>query len=592
LTANVIRSMPLRRAAPIAVIVSLLTGLFLAMPGPAHADSRPFAGDAGTWSRVYNLTGYWLAADRNRIQAEESSPDAFADITQGPDDTFAGQTSTWTANANRSGDSFFVYVRWRVMDSSGKFTGWYLAQRVSNPGPIGNSSSSCGFTDFDGYSINGRVPLACSSWVANPSDSGNSAWHNLESSVFLEDKTATTHTMAASQSQGLLDQYCQHQISWLNCGYTVNSRTTVAGPLRTASNMYTNCSQNGEYVALAYSLTGAESTNFPASVAVTSQLRAVARSSLNATWPSTATATGSGFNYFGSGTTLQGQAQQAFDTVNGTVSYTVGNDTWTFTNAAFSEPTTTLSVRSVLHGTVDRTHCNDQYGQTVLTSNPRIFWRMDDSNVTDSGTLHQPGKLNGALNRDIRFLYQGVTNPLTGNVNDQSATLYGSGSIVSPVAYKPGDTYTTELWFRTNTRSGGELVGFGNNQTVASSTYDRNIYLTDDGRLTGGVWNNGAQTVTSNKSYTDGQWHQVVETLSPAGLKLYIDGGKETITNETVNTGQDYTGYLKVGGDNLTAWPNQPTTTKFTGDIDDVAWYPTALTSTQVAANYAAAGRY
>ncbi len=57
-----------------------------------------------------------------------------------------------------------------------------------------------------------------------------------------------------------------------------------------------------------------------------------------------------------------------------------------------------------------------------------------------------------------------------------------------------------------------------------SSNYDRHIYMDNAGHLIFGVYNNGVHTLTSPKTYNDGQWHQVVGTLSAAGMALYVDG--------------------------------------------------------------------
>ena len=55
---------------------------------------------------------------------------------------------------------------------------------------------------------------------------------------------------------------------------------------------------------------------------------------------------------------------------------------------------------------------------------------------------------------------------------------------------------------------------------------------------------------------------------------------------------QAYTGYWRLGGDNLGSWPNQPASNFFAGTVDEAAeFYPAALTPTQVVAHYNASGR-
>ncbi|MBC3761667.1 PKD domain-containing protein [Quadrisphaera oryzae] len=151
-------------------------------------------------------------------------------------------------------------------------------------------------------------------------------------------------------------------------------------------------------------------------------------------------------------------------------------------------------------------------------------------------------------------------------------------------------TYTTEAWINTTTTSGGKIIGFGNSNSGYSSNYDRQVYMTNDGRLVAGVYNGGINTAASTKTYNDGQWHHVVSTLGASGLSLYVDGVKVAV-NSAATQAQPFNGYWRIGGDNLNYWPDQPTSAGFAGAIDDVAVYPTALTGAQVRAHYAATGR-
>ena len=49
-----------------------------------------------------------------------------------------------------------------------------------------------------------------------------------------------------------------------------------------------------------------------------------------------------------------------------------------------------------------------------------------------------------------------------------------------------------------------------------------------------------------------------------------------------------YSGYWRIGGDNLCTWPGGGTSAYFTGDIDEATIYAHVLTAAQVAAHYAA----
>ena len=99
---------------------------------------------------------------------------------------------------------------------------------------------------------------------------------------------------------------------------------------------------------------------------------------------------------------------------------------------------------------------------------------------------------------------------------------------------------------------GGRLIGFGDSQSGTSSRYDRHIWMLADGQVSTGVFTNSTVTIRSPRSYNDGQWHHVVATLGPAGMTLFIDG---VLVGSNSNTGaQSYSGYWRVGGDNLRGW--------------------------------------
>ena len=100
-----------------------------------------------------------------------------------------------------------------------------------------------------------------------------------------------------------------------------------------------------------------------------------------------------------------------------------------------------------------------------------------------------------------------------------------------------------------------------------------------------GVANGGSQAIQSAPGLNNGQWHQAVATLGPAGMALYVDGSP-VATRSNVTSGAAYTGYWRVGGD--TSWSGAP---YFNGSIDEYSLYPTALTAAQVKAHWVASGR-
>ncbi len=218
------------------------------------------------------------------------------------------------------------------------------------------------------------------------------------------------------------------------------------------------------------------------------------------------------------------------------------------------------------------------YTNAVLDDGASIYWRLGG---TDGGY--------DLLGVNDAVVGTGVTSASTGALGASGGVGYtvdgtGNGSLATTVSPPTPKVYTLEGWFRTTTTSGGKLFGYGNAQTGQSTGYDRHVYMTNDGKLIFGTYNNRTDTVTSPNSYNNGQWHHLVATQGASGMALYLDGN--LVGSNAVTTAQDYAGWWRVGGDNLNGWPNQPASSSFAGDLDEFAVYPTALSPETVQSHY------
>jgi hypothetical protein len=237
------------------------------------------------------------------------------------------------------------------------------------------------------------------------------------------------------------------------------------------------------------------------------------------------------------------------------------------------------------------------YQWTVVHGKPSFYWLLDQRSgrVAADSTSHH---FNGVYEPGTT---QGVAGPVPGS--GQSATAFNgvSGLVYSAASVTSPATFSIEAWFRTTTDTGGKIIGFGNRRTRESSRYDRQIYMMNDGQLVFGVQSTSLETIETPDVYNDGQWHYVVATFSSAGgpdnMSLYVDG--RLIGRQTAGPAGSYTGYWRVGGDNLAGWnldpwkhnsqgTTEPISYFFSGSIGDVAVYPRALSAAQVAAHYAA----
>ncbi|WP_420120741.1 PKD domain-containing protein [Nakamurella sp.] len=222
------------------------------------------------------------------------------------------------------------------------------------------------------------------------------------------------------------------------------------------------------------------------------------------------------------------------------------------------------------------------YSERVLADGAAPYWPMNESS---GSVLFDNG---GFTDADAGT---GISRGIAGAISGDSATGFdGSTSAATRTAQTGPNTFTAQAWINTTTTSGGKIIGFGSNQTGNSGSYDRHVYMDNAGRIFFGVYPNGVRTLNSNPGYNDGQWHQITATLGPDGMKLYIDG---KLVGQRADTtwGQGFTGYWRVGGDNIGGWPNQPASNYFNGAIDEVAIYPTVLSRSTIDAQWVASGR-
>ena len=223
----------------------------------------------------------------------------------------------------------------------------------------------------------------------------------------------------------------------------------------------------------------------------------------------------------------------------------------------------------------------DAYGKAVVQSDATSYWRVDETsgtNAADASGNGSDGTYSGGYT---------LNGPSAIGAVGRSFSVDGStGNLASANSTSGPNVYSEELWFKTDTTSGGKIIGFGNANNGLSGNYDRHVYMLNNGRLRFGVWNGQPDTVTSPNAYNDNQWHYLVATQGSAGMRLYVDGA--LVDSNGVSTSQPYGGYWRVGGDNLGGWPDQPSSMYFRGAIDEVAIYEgTALTAADVAAHYA-----
>lgn len=222
-----------------------------------------------------------------------------------------------------------------------------------------------------------------------------------------------------------------------------------------------------------------------------------------------------------------------------------------------------------------------KYVAEVLADRPHGFWLLDEtagarvaadrsgSNTPGEywsrATLGQPGGLSG--------------NPGT------SMQVGGGLALTSSTATSAAASHSVELWFRTTSRTGGYLIGFGGSKAATATVDDRVLRMSPTGQLVYGDWDTRPlRVLTTPTAYNDGAWHHVVLsywTLSSAFQMsaIYVDGVR-AVSGETTQVRMPFAGYWRVGGGS--GGPG------FNGLIDNIALYRSELSPARIAAHYAA----
>ncbi len=223
-----------------------------------------------------------------------------------------------------------------------------------------------------------------------------------------------------------------------------------------------------------------------------------------------------------------------------------------------------------------------EYRSAVLDDGATLFWPLGGDAATAAEDW--AGDNRGTVGSGVGSVTPGGIT----DANSSASTFNGSSSgIVATSRPSPvGPAFTTELWFKSDTRRGGKLLGYGSSQTGLSSNYDRHVYMRNDGYIVFGTYPGSSKIVTSALPYNDGDWHYLAAAQGANGMRLYVDG-KEVAADAGTVSAQSYSGYWRLGGDNLNGWPNAPSSNYFDGDLDEFAVYDRALTQAEVATHYA-----
>jgi Concanavalin A-like lectin/glucanases superfamily len=216
---------------------------------------------------------------------------------------------------------------------------------------------------------------------------------------------------------------------------------------------------------------------------------------------------------------------------------------------------------------------------TVLPSGTYAYWPFDTGTGTVSYDMSSNSD-NGTLVGSPSWTTGIISNAVTLDGSSQYMTT--SNQVTGP------NFFTLEFWFKSTSSNGGYLMGFGDAASGASTNLDRLVYMQSSGQLTFAVKPGGSyDTLTTTSSYNDGSWHHVAASLGSAGMAVYVDGVKQG-SNTGVTTGGSYSGYWRMGYDNISGLPSAPSSNYVAASICEARVYTRQLSDSEVQDDYTA----
>ncbi|HWV45885.1 MAG TPA: LamG-like jellyroll fold domain-containing protein, partial [Nitrospira sp.] len=209
------------------------------------------------------------------------------------------------------------------------------------------------------------------------------------------------------------------------------------------------------------------------------------------------------------------------------------------------------------------------YPTAVKANSPAGYYRLGET----SGTI-AASEVNSPTVDGTYTITTGQLNYESGISDSTNGSFYcGTGDfVIAPnnSLFNFGDTFSLEAWYKPTGIFSGQFRVIA---TKGGTSWQFGTNTLGQVRLIGGP-SQSTLVATSTASLTVGVWHHIVVTKSGSTTKIYINGIEGTTAGTNV-TFVNNTNGIEIGGSSLQA-------------IDEVAFYPTALSASDVQAHYKA----
>lgn len=224
------------------------------------------------------------------------------------------------------------------------------------------------------------------------------------------------------------------------------------------------------------------------------------------------------------------------------------------------------------------------YSDVVLADSPLAYWRLDETSgatqFSDASGNSHPATISGTPSYSTTHYVE------NGSVQF-SGTQYGSAA--SGTWCGTMSSYSIEAWFATTVTGVKMLVSYDNSgASPGTATRVFMLYVENGAVRFTPLMSSGSyvQLLSPSATYNDGLWHHAVGTWDGTTAKLYVDGSQVTSAALSGTTTSGGGQPILIGTGNNNAPGNY---LQYTGYLDEVALYSSALTSTQISTHFGAA---
>ncbi len=212
------------------------------------------------------------------------------------------------------------------------------------------------------------------------------------------------------------------------------------------------------------------------------------------------------------------------------------------------------------------------YPDVVLADTPLAYWRFEET----SGTTATDSSGNGRSLTWTGTPGLGVAGLV---VDGTAVSLSGDdGASRALQTFTSRTVYTVECWFRTTSTASQFLVLHFGSSGNGSWGLQMSRSGTGVGTITFRNYSGTAAQITTPAAYNDGLVHHVVAVQESSTGRIYIDG-VQVVSGAMSNIADFWD--LYVGRDNSTGG-------RFTGTLDEIAYYGTALSAARIQAHHQA----